>query len=85
MRPAPQAQADRIPATDVADSAGSTSCGLSGVDLEALASLPAVETGLMIGDDDPGDQQIQEGRQRAAAMPGAGVRRTRRPRERPDA
>ena len=40
------------------------------VDLEALASLPAVETGLMIGDDGPGDQQIQEGRQRAAAMRG---------------
>ena len=71
-----QAQADGIPVADVADSVGIASYGFGGADLEALESLLAVETGLMVDDDDPGDQQIQEGRHRITAMRDTGVQRT---------
>jgi hypothetical protein len=52
------------------------SCGLGGTDLEALESLLAVETALMIDDDDPRDQHITEGRHRITAMRDAKVQHT---------
>jgi hypothetical protein len=66
----------RHPRADVADCAAITSCGLAGTDLEAPESLLTTETGIMIDDDGPRDQQVYEGRHRITAMRGGGVQRT---------